>query len=139
MKVRDIMTKKLTTIAPESSLSDAACMMRDQDIGSVAVGSETSLEGFLTDRDIVIRAVSEHRDPDSTPVREVMSEDVAWCDTDASLKDAARIMEEKKIRRLLVKDKEGQPVGILSLGDLAVRDIGHDAAAEVLEEVSSDE
>lgn len=139
MNVRDVMTKKVVQVDRETSLVDAASKMKTEDVGWLPVVSEGRVEGVVSDRDIVTRAVSEGRDAGSTSVGDVMTDEVVWCTADTPIKEAAKMMEDRKIRRLLVKDQEGRPVGALSLGDLAVRDVGHDVAADVLEDVSTDE
>ncbi|MFW6158703.1 MAG: CBS domain-containing protein [Planctomycetota bacterium] len=139
MNVQDVMTKKVVQVDRETSLADAATMMKNEDVGWLPVVFEGRVQGVVSDRDIVTRAVSEGRDAGSTTVGDVMTDDVVWCTADTPIKEAAKMMEDRKIRRLLVKGQEGRPVGALSLGDLAVRDLGHDAAADVLEEVSTEE
>jgi CBS domain-containing protein len=92
---------------------------------------------MLTDRDIVVRAVAQGRDPASTPVREIMTEGISYCFEDDDVKDAARQMSEKQIRRLAVLDRDKRLVGIISLGDLAVETGGDkQVAGKTLEAVS---
>lgn len=79
--------------------------------------------GIVTDRDIVLRGMAQRRDPAGTRVKDIMSRDVLTCPEDTSLEDAARIMEEKKVRRVLVTDSSGRTVGILSLGDIATKGV----------------
>ena len=93
--------------------------MRDSDIGDVIVVEDGQVTGILTDRDIVVRAVAEGRDAESTPVSEVCTTGIKAIEPDASVDDALRMMRDEDIRRLPVV-KNGRPVGIISLGDLAV-------------------
>jgi CBS domain-containing protein len=136
MQVKEIMTKDVRCIAPETTLQDAACQMRDLDVGPLPICEKDRLTGILTDRDIVIRAVAEGRHPKETAVQEVMSRDVFYCFADQEVDEAARLMKEKQIRRLLVLDRDKRLVGIVSLGDLAV-DAGDDRlSGSTLEAIS---
>jgi CBS domain-containing protein len=117
--VEEIMTHDPRTVDASASLVDAAREMRDGDVGDVIVTREGQVTGILTDRDIVIRGVAEGRAPESIPVREVATEDVRVLEPSQSLDKAVQAMREHDIRRLPVVDG-GRPVGIVSLGDLAV-------------------
>jgi CBS domain-containing protein len=117
--VEEIMTRDPRTVNASDTIVDAARVMRDNDIGDVIVMEDGQVTGIVTDRDIVVRGVAEGLDPDSTEVREVCTAGVETIEPDASVDDALRRMREKDIRRLPVA-KSGRPVGILSLGDLAV-------------------
>ena len=113
------MTHDPRTVDASASLVDAAREMRDGDVGDVVVTREGRVTGILTDRDIVIRGVAEGRAPESIPVREVATEDVRVLEPSQSLDAAVQVMREHDIRRLPVVDG-GRPVGIVSLGDVAV-------------------
>jgi CBS domain-containing protein len=117
--VEQIMTRDPRTIDASDTVTDAARVMRDNDIGDVVVVEDGQVSGIVTDRDIVIRAVAEGRDPDSTSVGDACSTGVETIEPDASVDDAVRLMRDADIRRLPVT-KDGSPVGIVSLGDLAV-------------------
>lgn len=121
MKVQDIMTPNALTIPEETSVEDAARMMRDQKIGLLAIGDKEKIAGVITDRDITIRVTAESKDPKHTPVRDVMTSGCAHCFDDQDIEDACFIMEEKHVRRLLVFDRKRDLVGILSLDDVATR------------------
>ncbi len=112
------MTRDPRTVNADDTIVDAARIMRDSDIGDVVVMDDGQVSGIVTDRDIVVRAIAEGRDAD-TPVRDVCTTGVETVDPSASVDDAVRTMEQHDIRRLPVV-KNGRPVGILSLGDLAV-------------------
>ncbi len=99
------------------------------------MADDEELLGVITDRDIAIRAVAEGRDP-STPVREIMSEEVAWASEDDSVEDAARIMSDHQIRRLPVVDAEQHLVGSVSLGDFAVDSADIEPVVEALSDIS---
>jgi CBS domain-containing protein len=117
--VEEIMTHDPRTVDADASVVDAAREMRDGDVGDVIVTRDGQVSGIVTDRDIAIRAVAEGRAPESTPVREVATEDVRALEPTQSIDEAVQAMREHDIRRLPVVDG-GRPVGILSLGDLAV-------------------
>jgi CBS domain-containing protein len=92
---------------------------------------------MVTDRDIVVRAVAEGRDPNTTKVADVMSPQVAYCFEDQRVEEAAQMMEARQIRRLPILDREKQLVGIVSLGDIAIGTRDEQLAGQVLEEVSA--
>jgi CBS domain-containing protein len=117
--IEAIMTRDPRTVDASDSVLDAARIMRDDDIGDVVVLDGGAVTGIITDRDIVVRVVAEGRDPSSTPVSEACTTGIATIEPDASVDDALRLMREKDIRRLPVVE-DGRPVGIVSLGDLAV-------------------
>jgi CBS domain-containing protein len=130
MQVKDIMTKNIHFIKSDTSLMEAAREMRDKDIGSIPIEENDKLVGMLTDRDAVIMAVAEGKDPKNTSVKEVMSNKVLYCYEDDSCEDCAENMARNKVRRLPVMNKEKRLVGIVTLGDLAVRHekpIAHEA------------
>ena len=137
MQLRDVMTRNLEEIPPQMPLKDAAEKMNSCDIGALPVCENDKLVGILTDRDIAIRGVAQGMDPRKTPARQVMTPGVTWCYEDDDVKEAARIMEEKQIRRVLVFDRNKRAVGIVSLGDIATRLREDDElSAEVLQCVS---
>ena len=136
MKVSEIMTTDFQLIDSTSYLIDAAKKMKSLNVGFLPVREGTRLIGLLTDRDIVIRGLAEGRDPRSTQVKDVISSDIIYCFEDDSIEDAARLMEDNQVRRLIVVDHDQTPVGILSIGDIAVKSGQEELAAEVLERVS---
>jgi CBS domain-containing protein len=118
--VRDIMERDPVTLDESSTVLDAARQMRDRDIGDVLVTSnDGKLVGIVTDRDTVVRAIADGRDPSGTPLREVCSRSVTTLSPDDSLETAASRMRESSVRRLPVVD-DGRPLGIVSIGDLAI-------------------
>lgn len=136
MKIREIMTKEVEVVHPDTTLKDAARMMRDADTGFLPVGQDDRLVGTLTDRDIAIRAAAEGKDPGSTSVREAMSEDLVYCFEDQETADAAQVMSERKIRRLPVLNRDKRLVGVVSVGDLATRTGDDDIVGQTVEDVS---
>jgi CBS domain-containing protein len=118
--VRDVMTTNLVTCPSSAPLKDAAGYMRDRDIGDVLVVDDGSVRGIVTDRDIVVRCVADGGDTRKAKVGDVCSSELTTVSSDASIEEAARIMRDNALRRLPVVDR-GKPVGIVSLGDLAVQ------------------
>jgi CBS domain-containing protein len=136
MQLQDIMTRGVECLKPTDTLQRAAQQMRDLDVGSLPVcGEDGKLAGIITDRDITIRGTAEGRDV-VTEVRTLMTPEVAYCFEDEQIEDAAKVMEQKQIRRLLVLDRNKRLTGILSLGDLAVRGDDSLLSAAALEEIS---
>jgi CBS domain-containing protein len=136
MLLREVMTPKFEDIPPQMSLTEAAQKMRALDVGALPVCEDGRLVGMLTDRDIALRAVAAGRDPRQTQAKEAMTPSVVYCYEDDDVREAARIMEEKQIRRLLVFDHNNCACGIVSLGDIATRLHDEHLSSEVLERVS---
>ena len=136
MQISEIMTRYVECVGPETTLREAAENMRSLDVGPVPVCDNDRLVGILTDRDIVVSAIAEGHDPRTTTVREAMTPGVDYCFEDDDTAEAARKMREKQIRRLVVLNGDKQLVGIVSLGDLAVKTGDEEQAGETLEEIS---
>jgi CBS domain-containing protein len=136
MQVKEVMTRGAECVRPDDTLQQAARKMRDLDVGPLPVCDNDRLAGMLTDRDITVRAVAEGRDPKSAKVRDAMSEGVCYCFEDDDVSDAARLMKEKQVRRLVVLNSDKRLVGIVSLGDLAVETGDQKLAGQTLERVS---
>jgi CBS domain-containing protein len=115
------MSPQVVYLPAETTLDEAARAMREKDIGDVVVTEGASLAGVVTDRDIVIRAIADGRDPVSTTVGDVASRDLVMIQQEATPAEAAQLMRERAVRRLLVCDNDRRLVGVVSLGDLAVR------------------
>ena len=131
MLIQELMTSAVQSVTPDTTIMDAACKMRDQDIGTLAVIDNNELIGILTDRDICCRCISEGLDPTNTDVSKIMTDDVASCFGDQVISDAVQIMEEMQIRRVAVINHDDSIAGMLSVDDLAKG--SHDLAGEVLE------
>jgi CBS domain-containing protein len=134
MYVREVMTSDVVIASPEDTLQRAAEMMVDIDAGVLPVGENDRLVGILTDRDITVRAVAAGKEPAECKVREVMSPDIKYIYDDESVEDAARNMTQLQVRRLPVLNRDKRLVGIVSLGDLALKDKSD--AADALRGVS---
>jgi CBS domain-containing protein len=118
MKVQEIMSTPAALVDPATTVAAAARRMRDANLGCLLIGTNDQLFGIVTDRDIVVRALADGRQASREPVRHVMSSEVLWCFEDQPVEEAARIMAEHGVRRLPVLDRQGTPVGIVSLSDL---------------------
>src|SRR5262245_56067255 len=120
MKVFDVMTQGVECIRPEATLREAADKMKALDIGPLPVCENDRLVGMLTDRDITVRATAAGVPPGLGQVRDVMTPDIVYCFEDQDIVEAAQLMEQNQIRRLVVLNRDKRLVGIVSLGDLAV-------------------
>ena len=120
MQVSEAMSRNVRVAEPAQSLRDAARMIADLDAGVLPVGDNDRLIGMITDRDITIRAVAEGKGPDTT-VDEVMTPEVRYCFEDDDLEQVARNMADLQVRRMPVMNREKRLVGILSIGDIAVK------------------
>ena len=134
MNVSEVMSPDVKIASPEDTLQHAAQLMHDIDAGVLPVGEGDRLVGMLTDRDIAVRGVAEGRIPATCKVREVMSPDIKYVFEDQPIEDAARSMGELQIRRLPVLNRAKRLVGIVSLGDVALRK--KKAAGDALKDVS---
>jgi len=130
-KVQDVMTPNPCAISPEASVMDAAEIMRECNIGDVIVLEGDWLFGILTDRDIVVRALAEGLEPETTPVGEICSRELTTIEPTASVKHAVQLMREKALRRLPVVDDSGHVIGIVSIGDVAVERDRWSALADI--------
>ena len=134
MKVSDVMTPNPRTVQLSDTIEDAARIMRDEDTGAVPVIEDDRVVGMITDRDIVIRAVADG-DFECT-IDDIVSDDVVCATPEMSTAEAAELMSEHQIRRLPVVDDDEHLVGIVSIGDIAVKE-GRDArTGETLENIS---
>lgn len=118
-RVREVMTNDPVTLSSDSTLSDAAREMREADIGSVIVLEDGSICGIVTDRDIVVRAIAQGLDPEGTTLSEVCTREPVTLSPEQEVDEAVSLMRERGIRRLPVEEA-GRPVGMVSLGDLAI-------------------
>lgn len=118
--VRELMTPDPITLSAYDTVSDAARVMRERDVGSILITDLSDrLCGIVTDRDLVVRAIALGRNPDRTPLQDVYSEAIAELHPDDSVDNAIRLMAKKGVRRVPVVDGT-HAVGVLSLGDLAM-------------------
>jgi CBS domain-containing protein len=132
MLAKEVMSRSIKIIPSNTSLQAAAELMRGMEIGTLPVSEDGRIVGMLTDRDIVVRAVADGADPRATPAREVMSRDVISCYEDQDARDVAYVMEQKKVRRVVVVNRKNEAVGLISVDDLAVHPETRSLADEVV-------
>lgn len=118
MKARDVMTKSVATVNPDTSIKEVAELMHRHNVGSVPVVDNNGLVGIVTDRDIVVRNIASGKDPFSTPVRDIMTSQVTTVSPDDDVQSITKIMASRQIRRIPVVENQ-QLVGMVSLGDIA--------------------
>jgi CBS domain-containing protein len=132
--VQEAMTSNPTAITPDTTVQEAARLMKSEDVGALPIVEDGRLTGVITDRDLAIRGIAEGRGAETT-VRELASKDIVTIDPLQSLEDAARLMAERQVRRLPVVEEDGRLVGILAQADVAAA--GHDTlTGEVVEKIS---
>lgn len=137
MQVQELMTKNVKMIEPATTLIEAAEIMRNEDVGALPVGTDKRVTGIITDRDIVVRALADYKDPAQVTAGEVMTPRLTTIYADQDVNEAAELMAKDQVRRLLVLDREQDPVGVLSLGDIAQTKTS--AEARALEGVTAGE
>jgi CBS domain-containing protein len=120
MLVKDFMTRRAETIGPDETLQAAAARMRALNIGALPVCEGDRIIGMVTDRDIVVRSVADGVHPLQGTVRDSMTPQVVWCSEEQPLHEAAILMEEHCVRRIMVLDSSKRLAGMLSLDDLAM-------------------
>lgn len=136
MKLSEIMTRDVVIMQPDDSLQSAAKRMRDRNIGFLPVCDGEELIGVISDRDITIRALADGMDVNIMLGRDLMTAPAIYCFDDQDVSEAAKVMEENQIRRLVVLSRDDKRlVGVISLGDLA-RNESADRSGKVLQKVS---
>jgi len=136
MRVKEVMTSGVEVIYPDSTLDEAAARMKALDVGLLPVCDGGRLVGMLTDRDITVRATAEGEAPTAVRVRDIMTEGVLYCFEDQLVSEAARLMQEHQVRRVVVLDRDKRLIGIVSLGDLAIETGDEALACQTLGQVS---
>ena len=139
MQIREIMTQGAEVVYLDDTAQEAAAKMRELDVGALPVCDGDRIQGLVTDRDMAIRLVAEGRDPSRIKVSDIMTPGVSYCFDDQSVEEAVMLMEAQQIRRLPILNRDKQLVGMLSLGDLALRTEGtedEDLADEALKDIS---
>ena len=133
--LKDVMSHDVQVIGPDGTIREAAQKMLQGNFGMMPVEENDYMIGVISDRDIAIRAIAEGKDA-NTKVRDIMSRDVLVANENDSVKDASSLMSKHQIRRLPVVNAEKKLVGIVALGDFAVKSQDLDAAADALSEIS---
>ena len=134
LKIKEIMTTDVRTVSANDSISEAANIMKQIDVGAVPVIDKNILVGIITDRDLVLRGLAEGKNSDER-VSTIMSKDITTITPDMDVHKVADLMSTKQIRRLPVVENE-RLVGIVSIGDMAVEDIFENEAGEALHTIS---
>jgi CBS domain-containing protein len=129
-KMRDVMSPAPVCMAPAESVSAAAKAMKEHGIGVVLVVTDGRLDGLVTDRDIAIRVLAENRDPLTTSIGEICTTELAVLGPDDDVEQAARLVRERAVRRVPVV-LDGAPVGVVSIGDLALEEDQRSALADI--------
>jgi CBS domain-containing protein len=137
MKIKDIMTKDFEVISSKSNLTEVAKKMQSLDCGVMPVFEGNEIVGIITDRDIVVRAIAQVKDPSQTLAEDIMSKDLCLCSEDDSVEQAVDLMEQKKIKRILVSGSDGNPIGIVSLGDIAARSHQLELSGQAMEVIAA--
>jgi CBS domain-containing protein len=130
-QVKDAMTPNPQVIRSDLSVAEAARQMRNLHTGSLLIGDAERLQGFITDRDIVVRLVAEGEDPENTEVGKIMTEKVLYCFADDPLSACAENMRTNEITRLVVLDQNKRLVGVITHGDLAQCALKHNMQQDV--------
>jgi CBS domain-containing protein len=120
-KIADVMTRGAELTSPDATIQEAARKMAAEDVGFLPVGENDRLIGMVTDRDIALRAVAEGKEPKQTKVREVMTDRVLYCFEDEDADTAVANMSKLQVRRLPVVNRDKRLVGVVSIGDLAIK------------------
>lgn len=136
MKISEVMHAGVIEVGPATGLREAARLMQGYDVGALPVVENGRLVGIITDRDIVLRALTNGRDPGGLAVCDVMTEGVVCCRSDDTVEDVILLMAAKKIRRLPVVDEALRVIGMVTLGDVSHR-AGRALAGELAQAVTA--
>ncbi len=132
MEIRKVMTQHVEVISADATLARAAAVMARLDVGFLPVLDGEQLVGVITDRDIVVRGLADGMDPKNATVGDVMTQGMATLSATADVEEAIRLMEEKQIRRLVLQDDDEKYIGVVTIGDLALRTDDHELSGEAL-------
>ena len=134
-KVREVMTDRPRCVTPETPISEAARLMKSDDVGSLPILEGERLAGIVTDRDIVLQAVAEEKDPRGMPVREVASRELVTIGPEEDLSEALRLMASHQVRRIPVVDEDSRLVGTVAQADIA-REVKDKDSGQMLQGIS---
>jgi len=129
--IKDVMTSDPACVDPHDTAADAARRMREVDSGAILVTEDGHLRGVLTDRDIVVRAIADGRDPSQVEVAEICSADVQALHPEDDVDRAVQLMRERHVRRIPIVDGQDHAVGIVSIGDIALARQERSALADI--------
>ena len=128
--IREVMTQNPECVSGDTTVADAAKLMREKDFGGVLCMDGDKVSGFLTDRDIAVRVVADGKDPSSTAISDVATTDLHTLSPDDSVEDAIEMVRKHNVRRIPVVEG-AKPVGIVSIGDLALERDEDSALADI--------
>ena len=134
-KVREVMTDRPRCVTPETPISEAARLMKSDDVGSLPILEGERLAGIVTDRDIVLQAIAEEKDPRGMPVREVASRELVTIGPEEDLSEALKLMASHQVRRIPVVDEDSRLVGIVAQADIA-REVKDKDSGQMLQGIS---
>lgn len=137
MKCKDIMTKDIKACTPDCTIKEAVLLMKQINSGVIPVVNEDNvLKGIVTDRDVVLYSVLNDKDPDTTFIGEFMTKSIITAEAEEELDDTIHKMSENQVRRVPIVDENNKLVGLISLGDIAVRSKEEHETFEALEHIS---
>src|SRR6266852_1331230 len=119
MKIREIMTTNVECVSPDTGIQELADKMKTLDVGFVPICENDRLAGTVTDRDIVVRGLTGGQNINTIKAKDIMTKDVVWCFEDQDIKDVAKRMREKDVRRMLILNQNKRLVGVVSIGDIS--------------------
>lgn len=129
-KLREVMTPNPVTLQVKATVIDAARQMKSEDIGDVVVLDGDRACGIVTDRDLVVRALADGLDPTTTSLSDICTKNLVSLTPDDTVATAVELMRDKAIRRLVILEGNS-PVGVVSIGDLAIESYGESALADI--------
>lgn len=135
MQVKELMSKNIASVTPDTPIIEVAKIMKKMNIGSVPVCEGDKVIGILTDRDIVLREVAMGKNIEGVTAKDVMTVGISTAAPEMDVHEAAKLMADKQVRRLPVVE-EDRLIGMLALGDLAVRTKLEDNAGDALSDIS---
>lgn len=135
MKVKDIMTKSVAYVNPAATVLETAQLMQKHNVGSIPVCDQSGVVGIVTDRDIVVRNIAFGKNPQQTPVTDIMTANITTVTPDMEMKDVTKMMSSSQIRRLPVVENKTL-VGIVALGDVAIDSKSDTEVSDTLTEIS---
>lgn len=135
MQVKELMSKNIASVTPDTPIVEVAKIMKKMNIGSVPVCDGDKIIGILTDRDIVLRDVAMGKNVEGVTAKDVMTVGISTAEPEMDIHEAAKLMSDKQVRRLPVVDDD-RLVGMLALGDIAVRTKLEDNAGDALSDIS---
>lgn len=118
MQIKDVMTRDVVVVSPDATVAEAADQMKSLEVGRLPVCDGDRLIGMVADQDITTQASSTGQDPWSMRVRDVMTPEVLFCFEEQDVREAARLMQQKKVHRLVVLNRDSRLVGLVSINDL---------------------